>query len=110
MTPGFTSYWFTTPDPFGSRCHAPTRSNTSFHFPAGGGPGPDLIKSEAVTVRVQVPASSAGGFGAGRTRATTVSVALRPLLLVTRAVKRCFPGFSQVVIKNPWLRPLSSDP
>src|SRR5215211_1582058 len=105
MTPGFTSYWFTTPDPLGSRCHAPTWSNTSFHLPAGGGAGPDLIKSAAVTVRVQAPTSSAGGFGAGRTRATTVWVAFVPCLLTTRAVNRCFPGLSQVVIRKPRLRP-----
>src|SRR3989442_15385648 len=68
MTPGRATYWLTTPDPSGSRCQAPIRSNTSFQLPAGGPLpdfGSDFFRSAAVTAPGPMPASPAGGFGAG---------------------------------------------
>src|SRR2546430_13997067 len=68
MTPGRATYWLTTPDPSGSRCQAPIRSNTSFQLPAGGPLpyfGSDFLRSAAGTAPGPMPASPAGGFGAG---------------------------------------------
>src|SRR5581483_2178832 len=64
MVDGDDAYASTTPDPFGSRTQAPTRSKTSFHLQAGGAsPEAGFFTSSSVTVRVRVPARAAGSSG-----------------------------------------------
>lgn len=60
-----------------------------------------------MTIRCHFPASSAGGLGAGRTRATTVSLALWLFLMSARAVKRCWPAevVASVVVRRVVLDP-----
>src|SRR5439155_20293027 len=99
-------YAVTRPVLRGSSSHAPVRSNTSRQAPAGGmlpTPAPkrgvDFAWSFCVTVLVQVPASAAGGRGAGWTRAVTTSVTDLPSAFTTCDANTCWPALSQVVIR-----------